>query len=395
MRILFLSFYYEPDLCAGSFRAAALIQSLQALLPAGSHIDLLTTKPNRYSSFSVEAPETEKGELLSVRRISLPFHKSGMCDQSIAYLAYAREVCAHVRRQKYDLVFATSSRLMTAVLGAYIARSQKVPLYLDIRDIFVDTIQNILPRWLAWPMGGVFSLLERYAIGYANKVNLVSRGFEHYFLQRYPRQHFSFFSNGIDDEFKVPVPVANSGTSSAPPYSVVYAGNLGEGQCLHAILPGLAKAMHGHVQFTVIGDGGRKEQLHKALDEAGCDNVTLQDPVSRNALVQAYLGADVLFLHLNDYDAFRKVLPSKLFEYAAIGKPIWAGVAGYAAEFIAHEIQNVAVFPPCDIGAAIRAFSTLQMRPTPRTDFVRKYERHFIMQLLAADIVSIVIGTRK
>jgi len=392
MRILFLSFYYEPDLCAGSFRAVALIRALQPLLPEGSHIDVLTTMPNRYSSFSAAAPEVEEGGALSIRRIPLPSHKSGMRDQSKAFLAYASGVRAHARNRKYDLVFATSSRLMTAVLGAYVARSQKVPLYLDIRDIFVDTIQDILPRWLARPMSSVFSLLERYAIGYASKVNLVSRGFEHYFLQRYPRQRFAFLPNGIDDEFIAFSPDEESRGESTPPYSVLYAGNLGEGQGLHAILPGLARAMHGKVKFTVIGDGGRKPQLKSALDEIGADNVILRDPVNRTALVQAYREADVLFLHLNDYDAFRKVLPSKLFEYAAMGKPIWAGVAGYAAEFIGQEIGNAGVFPPCDVAAAVQAFSLLRLQSTPRTDFVRKYARRNIMQSLAADIVSIGVG---
>lgn len=393
MRVLLLSFYYTPDLCAGSFRAAALTQALQALLPAGSHIDVLTTMPNRYSSFSAAAPEVEENESLSVRRIPLPSHKSGMRDQSKAFLAYARGVRAHVRSRKYDLVFATSSRLMTAVLGAYVARKQKLPLYLDIRDIFVDTIRDILPGWLAWPMGGMFSLMERYAIGSASKVNLVSRGFEDYFSRRYPKQRFAFFSNGIDDEFIAPSPDrAAEASSPTAPYSVLYAGNLGEGQGLHAILPGLARAMRGQARFTVIGDGGRKPQLKKALDEAAADNVTLLDPVNRPALVQAYREADVLFLHLNDYDAFRKVLPSKLFEYAAVGKPVWAGVAGYAAEFIEQEIDNAAVFPPCDVTAAMSAFSTLKMQSNPRTGFVQKYARRNIMQALARDIITISHG---
>lgn len=349
--------------------------------------------PNRYRSYCAAAPEVEENESLAIRRIPLPSHKSGMRDQSKAFLAYARGVRAHVRNRNYDLVVATSSRLMTAVLGAYLARRQKAPLYLDIRDIFVDTIQDILPGWLARPMGGIFSLMERYAIGSASKVNLVSRGFEDYFSRRYPNQQFAFFPNGIDDEFIAPSPDRAAETSSpTPPYSVLYAGNLGEGQGLHAILPGLARAMQGQAKFTVIGDGGRKSQLKKALDEAGADNVTLLDPVSRPALVQAYRSADVLFLHLNDYDAFRKVLPSKLFEYAAVGKPVWAGVAGYAAEFIAREIDNAAVFPPCDVDAAMSAFSTLKMQSDPRTGFVRQYARRNIMQSLARDIVTISHG---
>lgn len=388
MRILFLSFYYQPDLCAGSFRATALIQALQPLLPEGSHIDVLTTMPNRYSSFTAAAYEVEETASVSIRRIPLPPHRSGMRDQSKAFLSYACGVREHVRNQKYDLVFATSSRLMTAVLGAYVARRQKVPLYLDIRDIFVDTIQDVLSLWQGRLLGSLFSLLERYAIGYASKINLVSRGFDGYFSKRYPKQRFAFFPNGIDDEFILPIAAKTTGKMPMPPYSVLYAGNLGDGQGLHAILPELARSMRGLVTFTIIGDGGRKTVLKNELDAHGADNVTLCDPVNRDALAQAYLEADVLFLHLNDYDAFRKVLPSKLFEYAAIGKPIWAGVAGYAAQFIAEEIENAVIFPPCDAKAAAQAFSLLQMKITPRDDFVRKYQRQNIMQSLASDIVK-------
>lgn len=394
MRILFLSFYYTPDLCAGSFRAAALIRALQAQLPVGSHIDVVTTVPNRYASYGAEAPEVVESVDISVRRILLPSHRSGMLDQSKAFLTYAREVSAHVRGRQYDLIFATSSRLMTALLGASFARSLAIPLYLDIRDIFVDTIKDVLPRWLTLPLGGFFSLLERFAIRSATRVNLVSRGFESYFSQRYPQQQFSFFPNGVDDEFMVSAPaLIEMGRSiSSPPFSVLYAGNLGDGQGLHSILPKLARKLHGRVMFTVIGDGGRKSQLKRALEDAGVDNVSLLNPVNRDALIAAYKQADVLFLHLNDYDAFRKVLPSKVFEYAATGKPIWAGVAGYAAEFIHEEIENAQVFAPCDAEGAVHAFARLQMKQTCREDFVRKYARQAIMRGLAQDIVSVGLG---
>ncbi len=201
-----------------------------------------------------------------------------------------------------------------------------------------------------------------------------------------------YFPNGIDDEF-IPLPSrVISRAKAKSPYLVLYAGNLGEGQGLHAIIPSLAKAMRGQLRFRVIGDGGRKTHLKKALEEIGVDNVSLEDPVNRNALVDAYQAADVLFLHLNDYEAFKKVLPSKIFEYASTGKPIWAGVAGYAANFVEQEVENAEVFFPCDIGKAIQAFAKLQIQHTPRADFVRKYQRHAIMSALAADIVSIMEG---
>ncbi len=387
MRLLVLSFYYPPDLCAGSFRISPLVRVLRTVLREGSQIDVVTTLPNRYRTFSVDASETEIEEGLRIRRVALPLHQSGMWDQSKAFLAYARGVRAHVSGQRFDAVFATSSRLMSAVLGASIARRQRVPLYLDIRDIFVDTVGDILPVWVARPLASVFSVLERYAIGSARKVNLVSRGFEPYFRMRYPGKPLSFFPNGIDDEF-IGASSPFSANPGVPPYRVLYAGNLGEGQGLHMILPGLARAMQGRARFTVIGDGGRREQLRRALDEAGVDNVTLRSPISRSELVEEYRQSDVLFLHLNDHDAFRKVLPSKLFEYASLGKPIWAGVAGYAADFVKNEIENAAVFPPCDVDAAAAAFSTLRMQAIRRDAFVRKYARDVIMQAMARDIAE-------
>lgn len=387
MRILVLSFYFAPDLSAGSFRTTAVVRELKRQLPTDSHIDVLTTMPNRYSSFNAQVPETEEESRLSIHRVRLPPHRSGMIDQSRAFLAYARAVRTRIHHCNYDLIFATSSRLMTAVLGARLARSQKLPLYLDIRDIFVDTIADILPKWVAWPLSGAFSLLESYTIKSASKVNLVSGGFEEYFNRRYPWQRFSFFPNGIDDEFLTYVDKVDEHKPTHP-YNILYAGNIGEGQGLHLIIPDLASALNEQANFTIIGDGGRKEQLQRALDAADARNVILRDPVDRQTLIHEYKNADVLFLHLNDYPAFRKVLPSKIFEYAATGKPILAGVAGYAKAFIDKEIENAQIFPPCQPELALTAFSDLQLQQTPRFCFVSKFSRSTLVNALAQDILE-------
>lgn len=167
LKILVLSFYFQPDLCAGSFRTTSLVKELEHALPPGSHIDVVTTLPNRYSTFSAEALELESRAGLEIRRIALPRHQSGMADQSKAFLAFSRQVMRYVENRDYNLVFATSSRLMTVVLGAWVARRKQALLYLDIRDIFVDTIKDVLPKHLALPIKPLFSLLERWAVNRA------------------------------------------------------------------------------------------------------------------------------------------------------------------------------------------------------------------------------------
>ena len=387
MRILFLSFYYHPDMSAGSFRNTALVGALKELLPAGSHINVITTLPSRYASFSVDAPHHEEVNGVAVQRIALPGHKSGMLDQSRAFITYARMVKRLTRSNEYDLVYASSSRLMTAALGSFIARKKKLPLYLDIRDIFVDTIKDVLSRKLLWALKPLFSIVEKWSVESARKVNLVSGGFRQYFESRYPGKSFSYFTNGIDQEFIAAQPGTAGDTTSAIP-EVVYAGNFGEGQGLHLIIPQLAKHFEGTLKFKLLGDGGRKSQLEAALKEKKVTNVELLAPVSRGELLKIYQQADVLFLHLNDYDAFLKVLPSKIFEYAAVGKPIWAGVSGYAAEFLQEHVTNAAVFHPCNAQGAIESFEKLELNTQSRNEFVATFSRESIMQKMASDIIQ-------
>lgn len=384
MRILILSFYYTPDLSAGAFRATALVRALLHELGPNDRVDVITTQPNRYESFR-ESPTSadESDGRLNVVRVALPHHRSGFLDQSRAFGVYAWYALKAVRGNQYDLVFATSSRLMTAFLGALVARWRGPCLYLDIRDIFVDTIKDVLPRALARLVKPIFALLERFTMRSAMRINLVSEGFKTYFMERYPAAHYRFVPNGIDEEF-IGYDFTRTGNPNAR-VTVLYAGNIGEGQGLHRVVPGLARSTRATHEFWIVGDGGASTKLRAAL--SGIDNVKIFAPVKRAALLSLYRQCDVLFLHLNDYPAFRKVLPSKLFEYAATGKPVLAGVAGYAAEFLAT-VPNVAVFSPCDAQAGATALATLSLDGVPRMEFVHTYRRTNLMRQMAQDIVT-------
>jgi len=386
LRILFLSFYYNPDLCAGSFRSTALVEELKKY--SNCEIDIITTLPNRYASFSADAQKVENSSNVTTHRVALPSHKSGFMDQIVAFIAYYREARRIVSNKQYDVVYATSSRLFTAFLGARIANKKRLPLYLDIRDIFVDTINDVFSSKVATLAKPILLTVEKYTFRRAQRINLVSRGFKQYFEQRYPEPEYRWYTNGIDKEFLDIKPIFKSEAKQSNMLQVTYAGNLGEGQGLHKILPQLAKMMEARVEFNVIGDGGRKVQLEDELKSNGTINVKILSPVNRGELVTIYEKSDILFLHLNNYSAFKKVLPSKIFEYGAMGKPIWAGVSGYAAEFLNAEVENSVVFEPGNPQQALDLFDSLDLGLTKREDFITKYARKTIMTNMAKDLVN-------
>lgn len=388
-RILLLTFFYPPDLSAGSFRASALVEALQLRVGANVNIEVITTQPNRYTSQALEAMSVEESPGLKVRRIRLPQMREGFVGQAVAFWCYMREVRRLTVDQDYDLVLATSSRLMTAVLGAWISFRRQTCLYLDVRDIFVENLKVLFPAPIAIPLGWVFGALERWAINRADKVNLVSYGFMDYFQPRYPGRQFSFFSNGVDGAF-IDCALDSKAGAAGQPLQVLYAGNIGDGQGLHLIVPELAERLRGRVIFRIVGGGGRLDVLRETVLARNLDNVELVEPVPRAELLGMYSDADILFLHLNDFEAFRRVLPSKLFEYAATGKPIWAGVAGHAAAFISVELTNVAVFPPCDARQAMLGFERLELGCVDRGAFVERYARARIMQAMALDVLDLL-----
>ncbi|MBH3354778.1 glycosyltransferase family 4 protein [Stutzerimonas stutzeri] len=389
-RILLLTFFYPPDLSAGSFRAKALVDALCERAAGAVAIDVLTTQPNRYHSHASEALAVEEQGCVRVRRVQLPVHKSGFVDQAKAFTAFALQVNRVVGESHYDVVVATSSRLMTAVLASWIARRQCTRLYLDIRDIFVENLRELFTAQLGRPLAFAFGALERWAIGRAEKVNLVTAGFLSYFQPRYPKQQFSLYSNGVDDEFcDFHVPKL-ADRSTEKPLSILYAGNIGDGQGLHLIIPSLAQRLGARAHFSIVGAGGRLQALRDAVAGGDLNNVELIPPVRRERLLELYEQADVLFLHLNDFSAFRRVLPSKLFEYAATGKPVLAGVAGFAADFVRTEVTNAEVFAPCDLEGAMAAMEKLSLEPKARPEFVERFSRGRIMGAMADDVLELV-----
>src|SRR5690606_36924617 len=159
-----------------------LVKELAEQVGGIAEIDVVTTLPNRYSTFDVNAPQYEDRDTYNVYRIVIPKHKSGMQDQIKSFRRYFSETKRLIRGTKYDLVVASSSRLFTAFLGYTVAKKQQIPLYLDIRDIFTDTMKDVLKNSVV--KSAVLPLLnqiERRVFNYAKHINLISGGFKPYF----------------------------------------------------------------------------------------------------------------------------------------------------------------------------------------------------------------------
>ena len=392
MKIVFFTFYYPPDLCAGSFRAIALAQALSNRMKNDDELHIITTHPNRYENHRVKASDIEVHGNITIHRISVPSHKSGMFSQARTFVTYALASYKLCNKLNPDFLIGTTSRLMTGVLTGLSARKLGCKYFIDLRDIFSETISDIFSqknKLLGSISKKTFSLLERWLFNKATGVNVVSEGFPEYFqTMGIDTSNWSFFPNGVDKIFTNLPFIENKRLKEIT--TVLYIGNIGTGQGLENILPATAKYMGNKYRFLVIGGGGATSKLINTIKNNNVDNIEILAPIKREKLIKYYEDADILFVHLNDIPAFQRVLPSKIFEYAALRKPIVAGLSGYSAKFILDNVPYATIFNSGDVEGcvdAIKKAETLEIKDKNSDIFIEKFSLEKIMNKMAKHIL--------
>lgn len=385
LKLLILSFYYEPDLSACSFRSTALVESLSKKLSKDDCVEVITMMPNRYKTLRNPALSFEENGNKKIHRIALPKFQVRYFNQALTFINYWVGVKRLIKNQKYDLLFVTSGRFFSAFLGATIANTTKIPFYLDIRDILSDGVSDVAKsKTVKFFLIPFIKWAEKFSILSATHLNLVSEGFKDSFS--FYEGEITFFTNGIDEKFLE----KKYGINQNKFKIITYAGNIGEGQGLEKIIPEAAKTLKDTFVFNIIGDGRTKCRLIKKLVDLQVDNVNIINPINRNELTKYYQESDFLFLHLNDYEAFKKVLPSKIFEYGATEKPIIAGVDGYARKFMQEHLKDTLFFEPSNVEEFVEALKNYQPHIISREDFIVKFNRETIIDKMTDSILALI-----
>ena len=394
MKILLISFYYTPDYCAGSFRA----QSIHSSILKESKVEkcfVYTTTPHRYG-YVHDKKTFNQYKRDGVIKFKVPYHKNKFLKQVLSFSLFAFKTffTSLKNKNKIDLILITSSRFGTALLGYVISVLIKKPLAVDIRDIFSDSLSSINDKsFLIKIIVRVIKKLESLVLKHASWVNFVSPGFLSYF-KKLDLDNPRVYTNGIDNIFlkKNNNTQKKNNLKNNKLLNIVYAGNIGFGQGLESIIIPLAKIFSDRIHFTIIGDGSAKQIFLDEIIKNSLSNISINEPVDRRSLIECYNQADCLFLHLNDIPAFKRVLPSKIFEYSTYLKPVLAGVGGTAKDFIKENVNGFFLFHPGDVQMAkIHIETIIQKKETiiiENKNFIKKYNRSLITERMIKDLVS-------
>ena len=303
-----------------------------------------------------------KKDKITEIRLYTPEHKNSFFMQMVCFLFYALQSFYYSYKfsNKYDVVFSTSSRLGTGLLGSIISKVFNKKFTLDIRDVFSDSLKSLTAfnTFFGKIFVKLIKKIESIICMKSSWLNFVSPGFLKYPHINPTNKKINLFTNGIDSIF-LENPAHHLRTINSP-IVITYAGNIGYGQGLEKTVIPIAEYFKNDILFKLVGDGSSVDFIKASIIENSIDNIKIFKPIKRDRLLDLYNGSDILFLQLNKVKAFEHVLPSKIFDYGSFNKPILAGVSGTAKKFLKENLDGVYIFPPDNYSIAIKKIKQIR-----------------------------------
>jgi glycosyltransferase involved in cell wall biosynthesis len=334
---------------------------------AGESVTVLTAMPNHPSG--VVPPEyrgkrfvRETCDGVDVARTWIyAAPNSGRVRRSLAYASFASSAVAsglwHTAQP--DIVIATSPQLLCACAGWVAALARRVPFVFEVRDLWPESIVAVGALPAGHPVVRALTIVEESLYRAARAIVVVTDSFRKRLVQRgFPGAKIHVVKNGVDLGRFAPHD-RDTGLRRdlgwQDKFVVGYVGTHGMAHGLDAVLD-VAKrlAPRGEVRFLFVGDGAERSRLEARVTKERIDNVRLLGSVPRDRMNDVYATLDLALVTLRNSELFTSVLPSKIFEIAAMARPILISVAGEARALV--EASGGGTFvPPENVDAMVDA----------------------------------------
>ncbi len=361
MRILYVSPHFPPDISALSARVHDLTTRWVA---AGHEVHVLCAMPCHPTGVLPKAYRRK----LAVNEVVDGVHvhrrwvyatpNSGSKRRSLKYASFATSIVASAATlPDVDVVISTSPQFFSGIAGSLLAYIKRLPLIVEIRDLWPLSITDMGMMETGSHAVKRLEALEEMLYKSADTVVVVSEPFRQHIAERTPGttvDDIAVVTNGVDVERFHP---DNDGQALRDQLGVtgtlaVYAGTHGLAMGLTTVVE--AARLAPEVTVAFIGEGAAKADVIMAAK--GVPNVHFLPGQQRDAMPAIYAAADVCLVPLRDLEVFQTVIPSKMFEIWATGKPIILGVRGHAAAMTQASGGGIVVTPedPAELAAALK-----------------------------------------
>jgi glycosyltransferase involved in cell wall biosynthesis len=380
-RILLVTHYFPPEAGAPQARLSALAAAWAA---GGDSVAVLTGMPNHPTG--VVPPEYRRAILRRERRDGYRVVRTwlyatpneGVARKTLCHLSFmiSSVLLGGLACGRADTVVVSSPTFFSIASAWLLARLRGARLVIEVRDlwpaIFVE-LGVLTNRRLI----GLLERLELAAYAAADQVVVVSDGFRANLIARgVPAEKVHTIRNGVSltrfrpDHSPGAEPTRARLGARAGDCLVLYAGTHGISHALPAVADAAARLSGQPVHFAFVGDGAHKPRLQQHVADLRLDNVTLAPAVPPDEVPGLLEAADICLVPLRDVPLFATFIPSKMFEYLAVAKPVVGSVTGEAGQILRE--AGAVVVPPEDSEALAGAIAALAADPGRRAAMGRQ-----------------------
>jgi glycosyltransferase involved in cell wall biosynthesis len=372
MKILYVSQYYPPEMGAPAARVSELARHW---VQAGHQVTVLTGFPNHPTG--VVPPEyraklrklvcrERKDGINIVRTWLFPCPNRKAYERLLNYLSFVLSSCiTGIFLRRPDIIIATSPQLFVGLTGRWLGWIKRVPFVLEVRDLWPESITasgigsntDLSIRFL--------HALSAFLYRSCNHVVVVTSAFKHELVAKWRVRDdkISLVENGVETDLFTP-DVSGGDVkrelSLEGKFVVSYIGTLGLAHGLQAVMKAAAElhTTSPDIQFLFVGEGADKERLIRLASELELPNVRFLPQQPRHKIPSLIRASDLCVVLLRKADVFGTVIPTKMLEFMACGRPVILGVDGQARQVI--EAAKAGVFiEPEDPGALAKAVMAL------------------------------------
>ena len=406
MRILFFSHYFPPEVNAPASRT---LENCKRWVRAGHEVTVVTCAPNCpdgvvYEGYKNRLRQSETIDGIHVVRVwSYVAANKGTLRRIVNFLSYlCSAIVFSLFMKRPDLIIATSPQFFCGWAGLIASRLKRVPWILEIRDLWPDSIVAV-GALQGSRLLTILKYLEKRMYAAATHIVTVGDGYKRELIAKgVPQEKLSVVTNGADLELfrpQLPDRELKDSLGLKGKFVCAYIGTLGLGSGLDVVLRAaeiLKKRNNAPVAFLMVGDGAIREELQRAATSRGLDNVVFTGRQEKRLMPRFFSLADVCLVHLIKRDLFKTVLPSKIFEAAAMRKSIILGVEGSAAELVNKAGAGICIEPE-NAEQLVSAVERLQrdalLRKALSTSGYNYVVEHFDRDRLAMDYLQVLEET--
>lgn len=399
MKILMVNHYALPPSQAGGTRHYSLAKGLIQL---GHEVTIVASsfdhdsRTDRLAAGEAFRKETLDG--VPFLWLKTPGYRRNGAGRLWNMLAFARALHRHGLAQTWpcpDLILGSTPHPFAAVAGLRMAEALGIPFVLEIRDVWPQSLIDVMGISRHHPIVWLLAKLERDLYRGANHIVTLLPTVSRRVQERGgDPSGITWVSNGIDlDLVPPPAPPAEGDT-----FTIIYPGSLGVSNALDVmvdaaiLLQAKEASLPKRLDLVLMGHGPEKERLQARVVQAGLRNFRFLAPVPKRDVYQVLATADAFWSSSQVTGLWEHGISfNKLFDFMAMARPTVIGLDA-PNNPIAEAGAGLTVAPGDPVALAAGIERVMAMSPEERWAMglrgARFVEAGFSFRILAARLES-------